>query len=217
MVVFKKQTDIWSKFECQRWSRCDWIWGHSAVRSSCLVCIKLIHQLLHKIFGCGFFGTYSQNYTLKTENFVDKPKTSFFTVVNTFFFQKKSAFISLSATFFYWWKTVLFFEISRKRALHHTVIILAFFHFLIYARAWLGQKTFSANLASWKNPFTLWIQLLHGRNHQKNEKFEMTTFLTVSKARGLWGAEIASKSVITELTLSGHLRAESFNQIFGKK
>ena len=69
----------------------------------------------------------SQQYTLNTENFVDKPKTSFFTLVNAFFFQKKSAFISLSATFFYWWKTVLFFEISRKRALHHTVIILVFF------------------------------------------------------------------------------------------
>ena len=50
----KKQTDIWSKFECQNWLRCDWIWGHSAVRCSCLVCIRLIDQLLHKIFDCGF-------------------------------------------------------------------------------------------------------------------------------------------------------------------
>ena len=130
MVVFKKQTDIWSKFDCQRWSRCDWIWGHSAVRSSCLVCIKLIHQLLHKIFGCGFFGTYSQGYTLKlkiSKISLINPKLHFFKLVHAFFFQKKSALISLSATFFYWWKTVLFFEISRKRALHHTVIILAFF------------------------------------------------------------------------------------------
>ena len=50
----KKQTDIWSKFECQNWLRCDWIWGHSAVRCSCHVCIRLIDQLLHKIFDCGF-------------------------------------------------------------------------------------------------------------------------------------------------------------------
>lgn len=126
----KKQTDIWSKFECQRLLKCDWIWGHSAVRSSCLVCIKLIHQLLHKIFGCGFFGTYSQGYTLKlkiSKISLINPKLHFFKLVHAFFFQKKSALISLSATFFYWWKTVLFFEISRKRALHHTVIILAFF------------------------------------------------------------------------------------------
>ena len=165
----------------------------------------------------GFLALIVRTTPLTLKISLISPKLHFLRLLIRFFFQKKSAFISLSATFFYWWKTVLFFEISRKRALHHTVIILAFFHFLIYARAWLGQKTFSANLASWKNPFTLWIQLLHGRNHQKNEKFEMTSFLTVSKARGLWGAEIASKSVITELTLSGHLRAESFNQIFGKK
>lgn len=70
------------------------------MRCSCFVCIKLIDQLLHKIFDCGFLTHGSRDYTLKTENFVDKAKTSFFTLVNAFFFQKKSSLINLSATFF---------------------------------------------------------------------------------------------------------------------
>ena len=44
----------------------------------------------------------------------------------------------------------------------------------------------------------------------------MTTFWTLSKARGISGAEIASKTVIMELTLDGHFREEFFDQIFEK-
>ena len=147
------------------------------------------------------------------------PKLHFLRLLMRFFFQKKSAFISLSATFFYWWKTVLFFEISRKRALHHTVIILVFFslpHLCPSMINW-GKKLFQLISLLERIPSHFEFSFCMSEITKKNEKFEMTSFWTLSKARGLWGAEISSKSVITELTLSGHLRAESFNQIFGKK
>ena len=114
---------------------------------------------------------------------------------------------------------MLFFEISRKRALHHTVISLAFFslpHLCPSMINW-GKKLFQLISLLERIPSHFEFSFCMSEITKKNEKFEMTSFWTLSKARGLWGAEIASKSVIMQLTLAGHFRAESSNQIFWKK